>query len=104
MRTRDHRYKPGASSSVPVKVGTPPRTPAPAPFLSLRPRVKTAGRPRPRAAAVALRSPWARESTPASPAGMGMTEALREREPLFASASHLRGSARRRRSTRAHPG
>ncbi|KAJ1201707.1 hypothetical protein NDU88_005513 [Pleurodeles waltl] len=85
-----------ASSSAPFKVSTPPKASAPPPFLSLRPWVETAGRPRHWAAAApALRSPWARGSTPASPAGMGMTEAPPEREPLLTSASHLRSSARR---------
>ncbi|KAJ1157213.1 hypothetical protein NDU88_009928 [Pleurodeles waltl] len=52
----------------------------------------------------ALQSPRARGSTPASPAGTGTPGALRVREPLLASASHLRGSARHRRASCARPG
>ncbi|KAJ1149671.1 hypothetical protein NDU88_002476 [Pleurodeles waltl] len=102
--TRDHHHRPRASSSVPVKLGTPPWAPAPAPFLSLRPRVRTPGRPRAATTAAALRSSWARGSTPANLAGTGTTEALREREPLLASSFHLHGSARRRCASWARPG
>ncbi|KAJ1114415.1 hypothetical protein NDU88_002653 [Pleurodeles waltl] len=104
VSTRDHHYKPGVSSSAPVQVGTHPRALAPRSVPLTAPAGEDSREAGTRAAAEALRSPWARGSTPASPAGRGMAEVLREREPLLSSASYLHGTARQCRASRACPG